>query len=41
MENVIASYYVVPLLSEYAPLINPQQLKNALSTGPNVIAWNA
>jgi hypothetical protein len=30
MENVIASYYVVPLLTEYAPLINPQQLKNAL-----------
>jgi len=30
MENVIASYHVVPLLSEYAPLINPQQLKNAL-----------
>lgn len=30
MENVIASYYVVPLLGEYAPLINPQQLKNAL-----------
>ena len=30
MENVIASYYVVPLLSEYAPTINPQQLKNAL-----------
>jgi len=30
MENVIASYYVVPLLSEYAPRINPQQLKNAL-----------
>ena len=30
MENVIASYYVVPLLNEYAPLINPQQLKNAL-----------
>lgn len=30
MENVIASYYVVPLLSEYSPLINPQQLKNAL-----------
>jgi class 3 adenylate cyclase len=27
---VIASYYVVPLLSEYAPRINPQQLKNAL-----------
>jgi len=30
MENVIASYHVVPLLSEYAPTINPQQLKNAL-----------
>jgi class 3 adenylate cyclase len=30
MENVIASYHVVPLLGEYAPLINPQQLKNAL-----------
>jgi class 3 adenylate cyclase len=30
MENVIASYQVVPLLSEYAPRINPQQLKNAL-----------
>ena len=30
MENVIASYYAVPLLSEYAPRINPQQLKNAL-----------
>ena len=30
MENVIASYYVVPLLSEYAPRINPQQLKTAL-----------
>jgi class 3 adenylate cyclase len=30
IENVIASYYVVPLLNEYAPLINPQQLKNAL-----------
>ena len=30
MENVIASYYVVPLLSEYASRINPQQLKNAL-----------
>ena len=29
-ENVIASYYVVPLLGEYSPLINPQQLKNAL-----------
>jgi class 3 adenylate cyclase len=30
MENVIASYHVVSLLSEYAPRINPQQLKNAL-----------
>jgi hypothetical protein len=30
MEFVIASYEVVPLLSEYAPRINPQQLKNAL-----------
>src|SRR5579862_6415098 len=30
MENVIASYNVVPLFSEYAPRINPQQLKNAL-----------
>jgi hypothetical protein len=27
---VIASYEAVPLLSEYAPRINPQQLKNAL-----------
>lgn len=27
---VIASYEVVSLLSEYSPLINPQQLKNAL-----------
>jgi class 3 adenylate cyclase len=30
MENVIASYHVVQLLSEYAPRINAQQLKNAL-----------
>jgi class 3 adenylate cyclase len=30
MESVIASYYVVPLLTEYAPRINPQQLKAAL-----------
>jgi class 3 adenylate cyclase len=30
MDNVIASYYAVPLLAEYAPRINPQQLKNAL-----------
>src|SRR5579863_3267213 len=31
MECVIASYHTVPLLSEYAPLSNPQQLKNALT----------
>jgi hypothetical protein len=30
MEFVIASYEVVPLLSEYSSRINPQQLKNAL-----------
>jgi hypothetical protein len=30
MENVISSYEVVPLLSQYSPPINPQQLKNAL-----------
>jgi hypothetical protein len=30
IEYVIASYEVVPLLSEYASRINPQQLKNAL-----------
>jgi class 3 adenylate cyclase len=30
IENVIASYHAVPLLAEYAPRINPQQLKNAL-----------
>jgi hypothetical protein len=34
MECVIASYYTVPLLSEYAPRINPQQLKNALISRP-------
>jgi hypothetical protein len=34
MEHVIASYYTVPLLSEYAPRINPQQLKNALISRP-------
>ncbi|HEY6270731.1 MAG TPA: hypothetical protein VIX19_01925 [Terriglobales bacterium] len=28
--NVVASYEVVPLLSQYSPPINPQQLKNAL-----------
>ena len=30
IDNVIASYEVVPLLSQYSPPINPQQLKNAL-----------
>jgi hypothetical protein len=30
MPYVIASYEVVPLLAEYSPVINPQQLKNAL-----------
>jgi class 3 adenylate cyclase len=30
IEYVIASYCVVPLLSEYAPRVNPQQLKSAL-----------
>jgi class 3 adenylate cyclase len=30
MECVIASYHAAPLLGEYAPRINPQQLKNAL-----------
>src|SRR5260370_20396111 len=30
MENVIASYHVVLVLSEYATRINPQQVKNAL-----------
>ena len=30
MECIIASYHVVSLLGEYAPLVNPQQLKNAL-----------
>jgi len=30
MPHVISSYEVVPLLGEYAPIINPQQLKNAL-----------
>src|SRR5208283_4918909 len=34
MECVIASYHVVPLLGEYAPRINPQQLKNALISRP-------
>jgi len=30
IQHVIASYEVVPLLPEYSPPINPQQLKNAL-----------
>jgi len=30
MDWLIASYEIVPLLSEYSPRINPQQLKNAL-----------
>lgn len=30
MQNVLASYEVVPLLAQYSPPINPQQLKNAL-----------
>jgi hypothetical protein len=30
IDNVLASYEVVPLLSQYSPPINPQQLKNAL-----------
>ncbi len=34
MECVIASYYTLPLLGEYAPRINPQQLKNALISRP-------
>ncbi len=34
MECVIASYNTVPLLGEYAPRINPQQLKNALISRP-------
>ncbi len=30
METVVASYEVVPLLAQYSPPINPQQLKNSL-----------
>lgn len=30
INNVIASYEAVPLLAQYSPPINPQQLKNAL-----------
>lgn len=32
--HIIASYEVAPLLSEYAAIINPQQLKNALISKP-------
>ncbi|MBZ5504700.1 MAG: hypothetical protein LAO78_04345 [Acidobacteriia bacterium] len=32
MGNVIASYEAVPLLAQYSPPINPQQLKNALTS---------
>jgi hypothetical protein len=30
LSHAIASYEAVPLLGEYAPLVNPQQIKNAL-----------
>ena len=30
MEHIVAGYEVLPLLPEYAPRINAQQLKNAL-----------
>ena len=30
LDHVVASYEAVPLLAEYSPPINPQQLKNAL-----------
>ncbi len=30
LQHIIASYEVAPLLAEYAPVINPQQMKNAL-----------
>jgi hypothetical protein len=30
MSNVVASYEAVPLLAQYSPPINPQQIKNAL-----------
>ena len=30
LRHIIASYEAVPLLAEYAPRINPQQIKNAL-----------
>jgi len=30
LSNMVASYEAVPLLAEYAPRVNPQQIKNAL-----------
>ena len=30
MDHVVAAYEIVPLLKEYSPLINPQQLKHSL-----------
>jgi hypothetical protein len=33
MERVLAAYEAVPLLAQYSPPINPQQLKNALISG--------
>jgi hypothetical protein len=36
MESVLASYEVVPLLAQYSPPINPQQLKNALISRPEL-----
>jgi class 3 adenylate cyclase len=33
LSHVVASYEAVPLLAEYAPRINPQQIKNALIFG--------
>ncbi len=30
ISNMVASYEAVPLLAEYAPRVNPQQIKNAL-----------
>ncbi|HEY4843395.1 MAG TPA: hypothetical protein VIH78_15615 [Terriglobales bacterium] len=30
LTNIVASYEAVPLLAEYAPRVNPQQIKNAL-----------
>jgi len=30
ISHVVASYEAVPLLADYAPRVNPQQIKNAL-----------